>query len=117
MSAYRSARLSQARIPSKDKYLVLKMSKLDPELWLIFFEDAEGLVGCVVTYGDDLFYVAEASVVKAVHAWILEEWPCNALKWASDGSATRYLGVEMFQRPSGAYEIHQKGYILDLLRS
>ena len=72
---------------------------------------------CVITYVDDLFYVAEGSVVKAVHAWILEEWPCNALKWASDGSGTRYLGMDVFQRPSGAYEIHQQGYILDLLRS
>ena len=109
--------VAQARIPYKEKYRVLKMSKVDPKLWLIFFEDDEGWVGCVITHADDLFYVAEGSVVKAVHAWILEEWPCNALQWASDGSGTRYLGVEVFLRPSGAYEISQQGCILDLLRS
>ena len=116
-SAHRSARLSQARIPYNDTYLVLKVSKVDPELWFIFLEGADGMVGCIITYVDDLFYVAEVGVVRAVHAWVLEEWPCNALEWASHGSGTRYLGMEVFQRPSGAYEVHQKGYILDLLRA
>ena len=59
----------------------------------------------------------QSGVVKAVDMWILEEWPCNELEWASEGGGTRYLGMEVFQRSSGAYEIHQKGYILDLLRS
>ena len=116
-ASYRSARLSKARIFYKNKHLVLRMSKVDPELWLIFYEDEDGLLGCVITYVDDLLYVADSGLVKAVHAWVLEEWPCNELEWASVGNGTRYLGMEVFQRPSGAYEIHQKGYILDLLRS
>ncbi|CAE7339218.1 RE1, partial [Symbiodinium pilosum] len=116
-ASYRSARFSNAKILYEDKYLVLKMSKVDSELWLIFFEGEEDLLGCLITYVDDLFYVAARKVVKAVHAWILEEWPCNELEWAAEGGGTRYLGMEVFQRPSGAYEIHQKGYILDLLRS
>ena len=116
-SSYRSTRLSQARILYKSKYLVLRVSKVDPELWLVFFENEEGLVGCVITYVDDLFYVSDRDIVMAVHAWIVEEWPCSALEWASDAGGTRYLGMEVFQRSSGAYEIHQRGYILDLLRS
>ena len=116
-SSYRSARLSQARVRYKSNYLILRVSKVDPELWFIFFEYEEGLVGCVITYADDLFYVSDREVVMAVHAWIVEEWPCSALEWASDAGGTRYLGTEVFQRSSGVYEIHQRGYILDLLRS
>ena len=116
-AAYRSARLSKARILYQNKYLVLRMSSVDPELWLIFYEGEEGLVGCVITYVDDLLYAAASDVVEAVHGWVLEEWPCSQLEWASKNGGTRYLGMEVFQRPTGAYEIHQKGYILDLLRS
>ena len=116
-AAYRSSRLSQARIPYKNKHLVLKVSKVDPELWLIFFDDEESLLGCIITYVDDLFYVSEREIIMRVHAWVLEEWPCSALEWASATGGTRYLGMEIFQRSSGAFEIHQKGYILDLLRS
>ena len=116
-AAYRSARLSTARISYQNRYLVLKMSKVDPELWLIFYDGEEGLVGCIITYVDDLLYVAAGGVVKAVHEWVLEEWPRSQLEWASENGGTRYLGMEVFQRPSGAYEVHQRGYILDLLRS
>ena len=116
-ASYRSARFSNAKILYEDKYLVLRMSKVDSELCFIFFEGEGELLGCLITYVDDLFYVAESRVVRAVHTWILEEWPCNDLEWAAEGRGTRYLGMEVFQRPSGAYEIHQKGYILDLLRS
>ncbi|CAE7336511.1 GIP [Symbiodinium pilosum] len=116
-AAHRSARFSSARIFYKNKYLVLKMSKVDPELWFVFFEGEDDLLGCVITYVDDLFYVAESEVVTVLHTWILEEWPCSGLEWASAAEGTRYLGMEVSQRPSGAYEIHQRGYILDLLRS
>ena len=71
----------------------------------------------MITYVDDLFYVAEDKLVVVVRAWVLEAWPCSNLEWASATGGTRYLGMEVFQRSSGAYEIHQKGYILDLLRS
>ena len=116
-AAYRSTRLSQARILYNDKYLILKVSKVDPELWFIFFEGEEELLGCIITYVDDLFYVSEKNIVVVVHAWVLEEWPCSDLEWASRKGGTRYLGIEVFQRTSGAFEIHQRGYIMDLLRS
>ena len=116
-AAYRSKRLSQARISYKNRHLVLRVSKADPELWLIAFEDEEDLVGCIITYVDDLFYLSESEIVVTVHAWVVEEWPCSALEWASAPGGTRYLGMEVFQRSSGAFEIHQRGYILDLLRS
>ena len=116
-AAHRSARFSSARIRYENKYLVLKMSKVDPELWFVFFEGEDELLGCIITYVDDLFYVARTEVVMVLHAWVLEEWPCSGLEWASADGGTRYLGMEIFQRPSGAYEVHQRGYILDLLRS
>ena len=116
-AAYRSSRLSQARIPYMNKHLILRVSKVDPELWLIFFDNEEGLLGCIITYVDDLFYVSEREIVVTVHAWVVEEWPSSALEWASAVGGTRYLGMEVFQRTSGAFEIHQRGYILDLLRS
>ncbi|CAE7462041.1 RE1, partial [Symbiodinium pilosum] len=116
-AAYRSKRFSQARISYKNRHLVLRVSKADPELWLIAFEDEEDLVGCIITYVDDLFYLSESEIVVTVHAWVVEEWPCSALEWASAPGGTRYLGMEVFQRSSGAFEIHQRGYILDLLRS
>ena len=116
-AAHRSARLSQARIPYQDKHLVLRVSKVDPELWYILFENEAGLLGCIITYVDDLFYVSEREIIVAVHEWVLEAWPCSPLEWASMVGGTRYLGMEVFQRSSGAFEIHQKGYILDLLRA
>ena len=116
-AAYRSSRLSRAKIPYLNKHLVLRVSKVDPELWLIFFDNETNLLGCIITYVDDLFYVSVREIVVAVHAWVLEEWPCSPLEWASAVGGTRYLGMEVVQRSSGAFEIHQKGYILDLLRS
>ena len=87
-AAYRSSRLSQARILYGSKYLVLKVSAVDPELWFIFFENEEGLEGCIITYVDDLFYVSKTEIVAAVHAWVLEEWPRSALEWASASGGT-----------------------------
>ena len=114
-AAYRSTRLSQAKILYKNRHVVLRVSKVDPELWFIFYDNEEDLLGCIITYVDDLFYVSEKDVVVAVHAWVVEEWPCSALEWAYEG--TRYLGMEVFQRESGDFEVHQRGSILDLLRS
>ena len=63
-AVYRSKRLSQARVLYNQRYLVLKVSKVDPELWLIFFENEEELLGCIVTYVDDLFYVSLAESLR-----------------------------------------------------
>ncbi|CAE7744641.1 unnamed protein product [Symbiodinium pilosum] len=43
-ASYRSTRFSQARIPYMDKYLVLRASKVDSELWFIFFEGEDVLL-------------------------------------------------------------------------
>ena len=106
----RSSRLSSAKILHEGACLILKASKIDPELWLILREADEGLAGFVITYVDDLFYISEYGIVRAVHAWIEEDWPCSSLEWARNKGGTRYLGMEVFQRSSGAFEIHQKGY-------
>ena len=101
--------MSKAKIPFHEKFLVLRVSKVDSELWYIYLEDEEALVGCIITYVDDLFYVSEEAIICAVYAWILVEWPCSELEWASRPGGTRYLGMEVFQTASGAFEVHQRG--------
>ena len=46
--------------------------------------------GRVNTYVDDLLYLAEESLVKAIHEWVESKWPCSALEWAREpqGGAT-----------------------------
>ena len=70
-ASYRSARLSSAKIPFQEKFLVLRASKVDSELWYIHLDNEETLLGCIITYVDDLFHVSEEAVICAVHAWVL----------------------------------------------
>ena len=133
-AAYRSARFAKARIPYKEGYIVLKASTADPELWLAFYikegvseerlqealkeerNDVE-LIAMVITYVDDLFYLSDDEVVGMLHGWVQSEWPCSALEWANAEGGARYLGLEVYQRESGEFEVKQEGYILDLVRA
>ncbi|CAE7665157.1 HCF244, partial [Symbiodinium sp. CCMP2456] len=80
--------------------IVLKQSSADSEIWLAFDED-------------DVL----RPVIEAIHAWIQEAWPCSELEWADGPTGTRYLGMEIQQRPDFAFELSQEGYIRELLRS
>ena len=117
-SEHRRQRLLQADIPWKDGKILLKPSVVDPEVWMIIYQEEEKqdtLVGVLVTYVDDLLYLAEPEVINTVHSWLSEEWPSSPLEWTSDG--TRYLGVEILQNQEGAFLISQRGYLENLVRS
>ena len=121
-SKCRTKRLASAKIPWDGRIVILKPSEADPDLWLAYDEAdnlrAQGsLLGLVVTYVDDLLYLAIDSLVIAIHTWIETEWPCSALEWARGTAGTRYLGMEIYQRPDFSFEISQEGYIKELLRS
>ena len=101
--------------------IVLRQSTADPELWLAYDEDntlrTKGtLLALLITYVDDLLYLADRPLVEALHAWVQQEWPCSPLEWADGVHGTRYLGMEIQQVPSGAFELSQIGYIRELLR-
>ena len=120
-SKCRTKRLASARIPWKGKIIILKPSDADPDLWLAYDSEdnlrAQGsLLGLLITYVDDLLYLAEQSLVEAIHEWVEVEWPCSALEWASDKAGTRYLGMEIHQRDDFSFEVSQEGYIKELLR-
>ena len=121
-ATYRSSRLASAKIPYKDGFITLMPSKVDKEVWMAFDEQgnekAQGtLVALLVTYVDDLFFLGSTTVVELLDQWVRKEWPCSALQWADDEDGTRYLGTEVYQRPSRAFELKQTGYIEDLLRA
>ena len=121
-ASYRTARLSGAKIPYKGSFVILQPSAVDKEIWLAYDEHgnekAKGtLKALLVTYVDDLFYLGPPELIAALDEWIRIEWPCSALPWADDSEGARYLGTEIFQRPSSAFELKQTGYIEDLLRA
>ncbi|CAE7873452.1 TY1B-NL2 [Symbiodinium microadriaticum] len=102
--------------------VVLRQSQADPDLWLVFDErdkvcSEDTLLGLVVTYVDDLLYLADPSLITAIHTWIELEWPCSSLEWATEPAGTRYLGMEIHQRADFNFEISQGGYIKELLRN
>ena len=103
-------RLREARVPWKNGHLYLKASVVDPEVWMIIYRDEDShelLTGVLVTYVDDLLYLAEAEVIRTLHGWLCEEWPSSPLEWTHDG--TRYLGVEIQQEPEGFFLFPKRG--------
>ncbi|CAE6961298.1 RE1, partial [Symbiodinium sp. CCMP2456] len=118
----RTDRLREAKIAYQGRTIVLKQSVGDPELWLAFDEDEVmrakgGLLALLITYVDDLLYLANKSLIAALHSWVQEAWPCSELEWADSKEGTRYLGMEIHQRPDYAFELSQEGYIRELLRA
>ena len=117
-AAYRDSRLREARIVLDTLVLILKPTIAETELWMVLDEASGLLLGLLVTYVDDILYLGEAHIVKALHAFVLEKWPASALEWVNDKVAVRYLGVEILWEPqSGSYSISQAAYIADLLRA
>ena len=117
-SEYRRQRLLQADVPWAEGKLILKPSVVDPEVWMIVYQangEQDTLVGVLVTYVDDLLYLAESAVITAVHSWLSKEWPSAPLEWTKEG--TRYLGVEILQKDEGFFLISQRGYLENLVRS
>ena len=116
-SEFRRQRLKEAKVKWKDGHLLLKPSIVDPEVWMILYcvdGVSDVLTGVLVTYVDDLLYLAERATIEVLHAWLCEEWPSSPLEWTEDG--TRYLGVEIVQT-EGHFLISQRGYLENLVRS
>ncbi|CAE7876411.1 TY5A [Symbiodinium sp. KB8] len=116
-SDFRRQRLKKAKAPWKDGFLTLRASIVDPEVWMILYTTEDGpdvLTGVLVTYVDDLLYLAENQVIIAMHSWLCEDWPSSPLEWTVDG--TRYLGVEIEQADDGHFLISQRGYLESLVR-
>ena len=110
-SEFRRQRLKEAKVKWKDGHLLLKPSIVDPEVWMILYcvdGVSDVLTGVLVTYVDDLLYLAERATIEVLHAWLCEEWPSSPLEWTEDG--TRYLGVEIVQT-EGHFLISQRGYL------
>ncbi|CAE7249757.1 RE1, partial [Symbiodinium natans] len=114
----RALRMSMASIPCGKRTLKLKPSKADPELWLIFANDNDlDLLGLIITYVDDLLYLSEEEIIRAIHVWLEEEWPTSGLQFANQGEGVRYLGMEIKQDENCVFHLAQSAYIRDLLRS
>ncbi|CAE7242183.1 unnamed protein product, partial [Symbiodinium sp. CCMP2456] len=116
-SDFRRQRLKSAKVPWPDGFLTLRASIVDPEVWMILYSvdnAPDVLTGVLVTYVDDLLYLAEKEVIVALHGWLCEDWPSSPLEWTSDG--TRYLGVEIEQAKEGHFLISQRGYLESLVR-
>ncbi|CAE7481190.1 RE1 [Symbiodinium sp. CCMP2592] len=118
-ATHRNQRLKTLRVPYGDGYVSLRQSTTDPEIWFVVSErEPQGeLQGVIITYVDDLFYLGPPALVEKLHSWVSAEWPCSELQWASVYPGVRYLGMELFQRESGEYEVTQQGYIMDLIRA
>ncbi|CAE7236757.1 RE1 [Symbiodinium sp. CCMP2456] len=116
-SDFRRQRLKSAKVPWRDGFLTLRASIVDPEVWMILYSvdnAPDVLTGVLVTYVDDLLYLAEKEVIVALHGWLCEDWPSSPLEWTSDG--TRYLGVEIEQAKEGHFLISQRGYLESLVK-
>ena len=121
-AGHRNNRLKALKIPYGNGFITLQQSTTDAELWYAIDhcgeERARGtLLALIITYVDDLFYMGPTKVVQQLHDWVNREWPCSELQWASTLPGVRYLGMEIFQRESGEYEVTQNGYIMDLIRA
>ncbi|CAE7684535.1 TY5A, partial [Symbiodinium sp. KB8] len=121
-AGHRNNRLKALKIPYGNGFITLQQSTTDAELWYAVDhcgeERARGtLLALIITYVDDLFYMGPTKVVQQLHNWVNREWPCSELQWASTSPGVRYLGMEIFQRESGEYEVTQNGYIMDLIRA
>ncbi|CAE7198854.1 RE1 [Symbiodinium sp. CCMP2592] len=118
---YRNERLRTLKIPYGDGFITLQQSKTDSELWYAVDQGGDlqahgSLLALIITYVDDLFYMGPEGIVKMLHKWVHDQWPCSELQWASVSPGVRYLGMEIFQRETGEYEVTQNGYIMDLIR-
>ena len=121
---FRNRRLRTARVRCGDLILILRPTISESELWMILDEITGVLCGLVVLYVDDIAYFSTAEIIKALHAFVTEEWPASPLEWIGEGPPARYLGMEIRREPrttsGGAaffvYTIGQAGYVQDLLR-
>ena len=119
-AAYRTERLKETKIEFNDGVLVLQPLVSDSELWLILYVSPEAetpeLYGLMVTYVDDILYLALLTVMRAVHGAVSSMWPCSSLELATKPGGLRYLGMEL-EEEEGVFVLGQRGYIDNLAKS
>ncbi|CAE7452429.1 GIP, partial [Symbiodinium necroappetens] len=67
----------------------------------------------LVTYVDDLLYLAARDIITSLHEKIGSIWPCSELEFATEG--LRYLGMELVQEES-TVTLSQEAYVDNLVR-
>ncbi|CAE7211932.1 GIP, partial [Symbiodinium necroappetens] len=116
-AAHRTEVLKELVVENGDGRIFLKQMMTDSELWMILEEPKAGgqptLKGILVTYVDDILYLADNPVINLLHGRIGAIWPCSPLEYATDG--LRYLGMELKQE-EGFFTLSQEAYIANLVR-
>ncbi|CAE7769634.1 GIP [Symbiodinium sp. CCMP2592] len=124
-NTYRNDRLRKARVCVGDLVLILRPTVSEPELWTVLCEVTGTMHGLIVLYVDDIAYFSTEPIVKALHAFIIEEWPASDLEWVNDLEPVRYLGMEI-QTDSRVgsdgvarrvFTVGQSAYVKDVLMS
>ena len=75
--------------------------------------DRPQLMGLLVTYVDDLLYLAKRAIIQLLHAKIASIWPCSEPEFSNKG--LRYLGMELAQEDN-VFTLGQEAYITNLVR-
>ncbi|CAE7494560.1 GIP, partial [Symbiodinium necroappetens] len=116
-AAHRTEVLKELSVDSEKGRIYLKQMMTDSELWMILEEPKDGgqpsLKGILVTYVDDLLYLADTPVIELLHGRIGAIWPCSPLEYAKDG--LRYLGMELKQEKD-FFTLSQEAYMANLVR-
>ena len=116
-AAHRTEVLERLSVNTKEGRVFLRQMTTDSELWMILLEPTEGanpiLRGILVTYVDDLLYLAARDLILNLHEEIASIWPCSDLEFATEG--LRYLGMELVQEES-TVTLSQEAYVDNLVR-
>ena len=119
-AAYRTEKLKETKVEFDGGVLMLQPLVSDSELWLILYTSAKAetpeLYGLMVTYVDDILYLALPAVMNAVHDAVSRMWPCSALELATKPGGVRYLGMDL-EEGEGVFTLGQRGYIDNLAKS
>ncbi|CAE7913867.1 GIP, partial [Symbiodinium necroappetens] len=115
-SAHRTSVLKKIKVKCGNGFMWLKQLATDGELWMVLWTPDGGipqLVGLLVTYVDDLLYLANKDTILRLHEVIATTWPCSPLEFSTEG--LRYLGMELFQEEA-VITLGQEAYVSNLVR-
>ncbi|CAE7224887.1 GIP, partial [Symbiodinium sp. CCMP2456] len=79
-SAHRTSVLKKTKVRCGDGFMWLKQLATDGELWMVLWTPDGGipqLVGLLVTYVDDLLYLANKDTILRLHEVIATTWPAG----------------------------------------
>ena len=114
---HRTRVLRELSVETPEGKIWLKPLITDGELWMILRlppgAEQPLLQGLLVTYVDDLLYLAKREIIRQLHAKISSIWPCSALEFSEKG--LRYLGMEL-QQDGAAFTLGQEAYVANLVR-